>query len=187
MTIVSWEGGITKVYPYIIRHPQLFLSLTQKNIVEMIDQGSSYFIYYCGPKQLALSIPDERNREAVLDNIDSFLVARLCWGDFWTVNASLHHFGWLKQSHVKRESSTFQKKRRNVPTLGSFGKQKHINTLQHLGWLNIMTFFDSINFHPIFNWRMCCLFAISKLISDTSTTTAWLAGRYASFVGVVSW
>ena len=67
----SWEGGITKVYPYIMTH---------KNIVEMINQGSSYFIYYCGPKQLALSIPDERNREAVLDNIDSFLAARFWWG-----------------------------------------------------------------------------------------------------------
>eukprot|EP00913_Durusdinium_trenchii_P031416 g29411.t1 len=32
---------------------------------------SSYLIYNCGPKQLALSIPDEANREAVLDNLDS--------------------------------------------------------------------------------------------------------------------
>jgi len=56
-----------------------------RDIREMINQGSSYFIYYCGPKQLALSIPDERNREAVLDNIDSFLVARFWWGDFSAV------------------------------------------------------------------------------------------------------
>ncbi|CAJ1368189.1 unnamed protein product [Effrenium voratum] len=31
---------------------------------------SAYLIIYCGPKQLALSIPDEANREAVLENLD---------------------------------------------------------------------------------------------------------------------
>lgn len=32
---------------------------------------SSYLIHYVGPKQLALSIPDEANRSAVLENMDS--------------------------------------------------------------------------------------------------------------------
>ena len=51
--------------------------------------GSCYFIYHCGPKQLALSIPDEQNREAILENIDSFLAScvhvkkGLAWPGSW--------------------------------------------------------------------------------------------------------
>ena len=44
--------------------------------------GSCYFIYHCGPKQLALSIPDEQNREAILENLDSALV------ELWTLKIS---------------------------------------------------------------------------------------------------
>ena len=44
--------------------------------------GSCYFIYHCGPNQLALSIPDEQNREAILENLDSALV------ELWTLKIS---------------------------------------------------------------------------------------------------
>ena len=46
--------------------------------------GSCYFIYHCGPKQLALSIPDEQNREAILENLDSALTP-WCWNWCWTL------------------------------------------------------------------------------------------------------
>ncbi|CAL1163221.1 unnamed protein product [Cladocopium goreaui] len=44
----------------------------RRSVYNAVHWGRScYFIYHCGPKQLALSIPDEQNREAILENLDS--------------------------------------------------------------------------------------------------------------------
>lgn len=119
-------------------------------VCHLINQGSSYFIYYCGPKQLALSIPDERNREAVLDNIDRFLVARFCgaiFQRFFFLPSTI--LGDWKISHIKRESSTFQKKMKSA-NFGEFCWTKTYKYSAVFGLVEYHDFFDSINFHPIF-------------------------------------